>query len=132
MVQRTVTVKCDSFDDFAHFPVVPLISVSSVSYVDGAGANQTLSTDVYEVRTDGLVASLALKSGQTWPTPRTGSRITATAVVGYATVPPSVKHAMLLLVAHWVAERETVNVGNIVNTVPHAADALLVNYRTHA
>lgn len=130
LISRTVTVKCDCFDDFAHFPIVPLGSVSSVSYVDGAGATQTLSTSVYEVRSDGLTASLALKNGQSWPTIQAGSRITVTASVGYSAVPDATKHAALLLVALWFDTREAVNVGNIVTTMPHAVDALLSNHRS--
>ena len=120
LVSRTVTVKCDGFDDFAAFPVVPLQSVSSVSYVDAAGATQTLSTDVYEVRSDGLTASLVLKYGQSWPSIRDGSRITVTAVVGYSAVPDDIKHALLLLVAQGDMERETEQRG---------AHALLSNHR---
>lgn len=131
LVSRTVTVKCDSFDDFARFPVAPLTSVSSVSYVDNVGATQTLSTDAYEVRSDGLTASLALKSGQSWPTIQTGSRVTVTAVVGYSAVPDAIKHAALLLVATWFDHRATVSDGEMFE-IPHAVDALLSNYRTFA
>lgn len=106
LVSRTVTVKCDGFADFASFPIVPLTSVSSVSYVDGAGATQTLSTTVYEVRSDGLTASLVLKSGQSWPTIQSGSRITVTAIVGYSAIPADIKHALLLLVSQGDCERE--------------------------
>ncbi len=120
LVSRTVTVKCDSFDDFAAFPGVPLQSVSSVSYVDAAGATQTLSTDVYEVRSDGLTASLTLKYGQSWPSIRDGSRITVTAVVGYSVIPADIKHALLLLVAQGDADRIAEQAG---------AHALLANHR---
>jgi uncharacterized phiE125 gp8 family phage protein len=98
IASRTVTVKCDSFDDFAAVPL-PIISVSSVSYVDAAGATQTLSTDVYEVRADGLTGSLALKYAQAWPSIQTDSRITVTAVVGRASVPDDLKAVILLMVA---------------------------------
>jgi len=120
LVSRTVTVKCDSFDDFASFPVLPLTSISSIAYLDTAGASQTLSTDVYEVRTDGLTASIALKYGQSWPSIRDGSRITVTAVAGYASIPDDIKHALLLLVAQGDSERETEVRG---------AHALLANHR---
>ena len=111
LVTRTVTVKCDSFDDFAVFPLAPLSSVSSVSYVDTAGATQTLSTDVYEVRIDGLEASIVLKYGQSWPGIQSGSRITVTAVLGYSAIPPDIKHALLALVAQGDNEREAAFAG---------------------
>ena len=126
---RTVAWKCDSFDDFAHFPVVPLASVSSVAYVDGAGTTQTLSTDVYEVRTDGLQASLVLKSGQSWPSIQSGSRVTVTAVVG-GTVSDAIRHAMLLLIGDWYRARENTSMGAAQPVeMPHAVTALLANHR---
>lgn len=123
LVSRTVTIKCDSFDDFARFPVVPVSSISSVSYVDGAGATQTLSTSVYEVRSDGLDASIVLKNGQSWPDIQSGSRITVTAVVGYSAIPSDIKHALLILVAQGDNEREAAFAG---------AHDLLCNHRTGA
>ena len=122
IVTRTATVKCDVFADFAAFPL-PLVSVSSVQYVDGAGATQTLSTDVYEVRIDGLTASLALKSGQSWPSIQSGSRITVTAVIGRATVPDDVKHALLILVSQGFDER---------GKSPDWLNDLLCNHRIYA
>ena len=123
-----MTVKCDSFTDFALFPVVPLSSVSSIAYVDSAGAGQTLSTDVYEVRSDGLTASITLKYGQSWPSIQSGSRITVTAIAG-GDVPEAVKQA-LLLIGHWFSNREAVNVGMSVTEMPLAVPALLANHRS--
>lgn len=128
---RTVALKCDGFADFARFPVVPLASVSSVSYVDGDGAAQTLSASVYEVCSDGMQASLALKPGQSWPAIQSGSRITVTAVVG-AAVDDAVKHACLLLIGDWYRSRENTALGaNQPAEMPHAVTALLANHRVH-
>lgn len=131
LASRTITVKCDAFTDFSAFPIAPLTSVSSIAYLDGAGANQTLSTDVYEVRTDGLTASIVLKSGQSWPTIQSGSRITVTAVVGYSTIPESIVHALKLLVADWYDRRSGTSDKPITET-PHAVAALLSNHRSFA
>jgi len=139
LVSRTITAKCDSFADFTRVPVAPLGAVSSVAYVDSAGADQTLATSVYDVRSDGLTASLALKADQAWPTIQTGSRITVTATAGYATVPPSIKHAILLLVSLWFDNRSPLSSvtraapeGSIIPEVPHAVESLLANYRSFA
>ena len=51
---------------------------------------------------------------------------------GYASndaVPASLRHAALLLIGHWYENREAVNVGNIVQDVPLAYDALISAYR---
>ncbi|MFZ5338746.1 head-tail connector protein [Enterobacter asburiae] len=42
-----------------------------------------------------------------------------------------VKAAMLLLVGHWYANRETVSVGQTVAEVPFAVEALLQPYRIY-
>ncbi len=96
LASQTVSIKCDGFSDFVRLSESPVQSVSSVSYVDASGATQTLSADVYELRSDGLEAAIVLKYGQAWPSIRQGSRITVTVVVGYAAVPPAIVHAMLL------------------------------------
>ncbi len=131
IIARTITVKCDGFTDFAAFPIVPLASVSSVSYVDSAGATQTLSTDVYEVRSDGLTASLVLKNGQSWPATQTGARITVTAIVGDSAAGEAVKHAMLLLIEQWYDHRSGIS-DKPMTEMPHAVTALLCNYRAYA
>lgn len=131
IVSRTLTAKCDSFADFANLPILPLGAVSSVSYVDAGGTTQTLSSSVYEVRSDNLTASIVLKSGQSWPSIQTGSRITVTATAGFASVPPDLKLAVLLLVADRYDNRgNTVLGSNQPAEMPHAVTALLTNYRT--
>lgn len=42
-----------------------------------------------------------------------------------------VKAAMLLLIGHWYANREAVNIGNITSSVPFAVEALLQPYRIY-
>lgn len=131
IITQTVVVKCDGFTDLAALPIAPVASISSITYVDTAGASQTLSTDVYELRASGLSASIVLKFGQAWPTIQTGSRITVTAIAGAATAPAEIKHAALMLVAHWFLNREAVGPDNMA-PMPMAVDALLTNWRLFA
>ena len=119
---RTVAVMCDGFADFDNFPIVPLSSVSGITYVDSNGSTQTLSTSVYEVRSDGLTVSITLKYNQVWPAIQDGSRITVTAVTG-GNVPEAVKHALLLLIAQSVDNIEPVKAGET------NVDWLLCNHR---
>lgn len=127
IVNRTVTVKCDSFSDLASFEIAPVASITSISYVDVAGSAQTLSAGVYEFRTDKLEAGIVLKYGQSWPSIQTGSRITVTAVVGYTAVPADIKHAILLIVGQSVDQREPVKMDGATT-----ADLLLANHRIYA
>lgn len=123
IAEQIVTVKCDCFTEFAWFPETPVQSVT-ITYVDTDGATQTLADTVYELRSDGLDASIVLKYGQTWPTIQLGSRISVTAVVGYETAPPAIKQALLLLVADGFEQREPSKVDGRT-----AADDLLSNFR---
>ncbi|RWN58752.1 hypothetical protein [Mesorhizobium sp.] len=121
---QTVVVKCDCFGDMARLPEAPVQSVTSITYVDTDGATQTLATSVYELRSDGLESSIVLKYGQSWPSIQTNSRITLTAVVGTADVPPAVKHAMLLFMAGGHEMRE-----NSAAAAWTTVDVLLSNFR---
>lgn len=45
--------------------------------------------------------------------------------------PPPIKVAVMMLVAQWYMARAAVNIGNIVNEMPFAVDALLQPYRVY-
>lgn len=123
LVSQTVVMRASSFCDLGHLPVAPLISTTSVTYLDTAGAEQTLSTDVYESVLVGLEPSIRLKINQSWPSPRTATdalRVTATA--GYSSLPASIKHALLLLIGKWFDDRS-------VGEVPEGVKSLLSNHR---
>lgn len=124
LATQTVEVKCDCFADMDRLPLAPAQSVTSIAYVDTAGLPETLATSVYEHRFDGLDAAIVTKYGERWPAIQPGSRITLTAVVGYETLPPSIKHAMLLWIAEAYENRE-----NAAAPGWTAFDALLCNYR---
>ena len=121
---QTIVAKCDSFDDMARLPDAPVTSITSIAYVDPDGVTQTLATSVYELRADDLDASVVLKFNQSWPAIQPGSRIIVTAVVGYATAPPAVHHAMLVHIADHFSDHEMVVVNGFTTF-----DALLVNHR---
>lgn len=127
LAEQAVEVKCDSFADMARLPVAPALSVTSIEYRDTTGAEQTLSTDVYEERFDDLEAAIVLQYGQRWPAIQPGSRITLTAVVGYETLPPAVKVAMLMFIADSYNQRENAEAGDWT-----AVDYLLCNFRRGA
>ena len=129
---KTEVAKCDYFSDMARLSIAPVNSVSSIQYVDTDGVTQTLSTDVYEVRAEGVDPAVVLKYNQSWPSIQPGSRVTLTAVAGYASPDAPIVHAMLLLIAYWFREHEPVNVGNITSDLSFTVDALLINHRRNA
>lgn len=124
---QTVEMKCDGFCDLNRLPEAPVSSVTSIKYIDADGVEQTLADSVYELRADGLEAEIVTKYGQQWPPIRLGSRITVTAVVGYAAAPPAVKHAALLWIADAYENRENAKLEDWT-----ALDALLCNFRRGA
>ena len=132
---QTLAMRCDAWADLTRLPVAPIQSLTSVTYVDTAGATQTLSALVYETRLYGLEPGLALIDGQSWPDTRKGSLITVTVIAGYGdqtAQPPAVIQAMRLLIGDFYAFRETAATGAMAS-IPTAAavEALLANERVH-
>jgi uncharacterized phiE125 gp8 family phage protein len=126
---QTLAAECDQWSDFCRLPSGPVNAVSLVSYIEGAGAAQTLSSTVYELVKDGLEASIKLKYGQVWPSTRYGSRITTTFTAGHATVPPVIVHAIKLLVSHWYENREPATDAKATGMLADMVDDLLCNHR---
>lgn len=123
LVEQTVEVKCDGICDLASIPLAPVQSVV-VKYIDWNGAEQTLADTVYELRSEGLQTGLKLKFGQSWPVLQGGSRVTVTAVCGYADgeVPPQVLQAIRIkTIAELDGRRDPEDVA--------AVEALLANHR---
>lgn len=112
-------------------PKPPLVSVSSISYVDENGIDRTLHASQYAVDTASYPGRILRAYGVSWPSVRregVAAPVTVTYVAGRANpsaVPEPFKHAIKMLVGHWYANREEVNVGNIVSTMPMSARALL-------
>ena len=122
-------------------PKAPLRSITSITYTDQNGDGQTFSSSLYTVDANDKQGWVYLAYNQDWPDTRgEPNAVTITFVGGYApgsaspvdhaeNVPQPIKRAMLLLVGHWYANREAVNVGSSVNEMPMAVDALLTPYR---
>ncbi|WP_184468481.1 head-tail connector protein [Rhizobium esperanzae] len=127
LATQTIEVKCDRFCDFDRLPAAPAQSVTSIAYIATDGTDATVTLGDVEQRFDGLEAAIVPAYGKQWPVPRNGSRITLTAVVGYASLPPSIKHAMLLWIADAYEQRENKELPGW-----SAFDALLCNYRRGA
>jgi uncharacterized phiE125 gp8 family phage protein len=123
LVSQTVLMQGRDFCDLRSLPIAPVISVSSVKYLDSAGVEQTLDTSVYEAVTAGLEPLIRLKINQSWPSIRCASdAVRVTAVCGYSALPAPVKSAILLIISSWFDSRD-------VGPVPDGAISLLANYR---
>jgi uncharacterized phiE125 gp8 family phage protein len=91
-------------------------SVSSVTYVDEAGATQTLASSGYQVDVTSLPPRVTPAYGAYWPAARgtTYQAVRVTFVAGYglaAAVPDALKAAIKLLTSHWYENREAAGAG---------------------
>lgn len=119
--------------DFPHpcdplrLAIWPVASVTSVTYYDADNASQTLASSVYQLFADARGNYLGLKPDQDWPSVydrRDALRVTYVAGAAVNAVPPAAKTAILMLVAHWYANREAVADGAKAS-VPHGFDMLV-------
>lgn len=103
-IRATFVQSLDEFEDEILLHRGPLQSVSSVTYYDTDGVQQTLSTDIYGVDTArGMVHR---KIDQQWPaTNRERNNVAITFVAGYAevaaNVPRLIQEAMLMQIGAW-------------------------------
>lgn len=92
LVEQTWVLKLDAFpcgDDVwarrIELPRPAVLSVTSVAYVDSAGASQTLSALAYTLQGDEYGACIHEAYGYTWPTTREQpDAVTVTYLAGYA------------------------------------------------
>lgn len=137
ILRQTWDLTLDRFpgysDEAIEIPLPPLISVSSVSYVDTAGDTQTWSAAEYQVDTASEPGRLVPAYGYKWPSTRDqlGS-VTIRFVAGYgsdpADAPERIRLAVAQLAAHWYNEREALAPGQ-VNRVPYNIENAVANYR---
>ena len=126
---QTLRASFDGFADAMALPRGPVQSVASVTYLDTAGASQTVATDTYDTDLVSDTQWVLLAPGQSWPATYAGrNAVQITYTTGYTTCPPAVRHALLLLMGDWYRVRENSVLGQIVE-MPHAVGALLANYR---
>ena len=115
-------------------PLAPLVSVTSIKYVDTDGATQTLATSEYVVDIGVKPGEIELAFDKSWPSTR-GQRnaVTVRMIVGHGEgpgdVPEDAKAVMKLLIGTWYDNREGVIVGTISSKLPDAVESLLWGLR---
>lgn len=131
MLTTVRRVTLDGFPCIIRLWKPPIISVTSITYIDTAGGTQTLSSSDYITSLISVPGRITPAYGLTWPS--TQSRMDAVNVnytAGYASaalVPQDLKHAMLLLVKHWWEHREAAATGS-VKEIEFAVSALCMPY----
>jgi uncharacterized phiE125 gp8 family phage protein len=134
LVQQTWTGKMDYFPDSneIEIPLAPLVSVSSVKYIDTDGDLQTFSSASYTVDLSGVLGRIYLNYGESWPSIRVEpNAVRIEFIAGYgdaSTVPEDVRSWMLLRIGERYEHREGTVVGTIATRLP-GVDALVTGER---
>lgn len=130
LISQTVDMYLDSFpSEWINLP--PLQSVTSITYIDENGDEQTLPSDQYQVDSISKPAGVAPAFGLSWPIARAQSNaVKIRLIAGYgdaSAVPACIKQWILLRVKEAYDNRQAVSIGNIQLTeLPHSfVDGLL-------
>ncbi len=127
------SIDCFPADECLFIPRPPLISITSIKYVDPNADTQTFDPVNYYVDPLGEPGRVVLKSGSAWPvTNLQPGSVLVRYEAGYAdaaSVPADLKTALLLLVGHLYENREAVLAGAAANELPFGVDALLTPHR---
>ena len=119
--------------DVLDLPLRPVQSIVSVSVLSADGVPTTIDAADYRLDAASAPPRLVRRAGA-WPSPgRARGGIEIDLVCGYGAsgghVPQPIRHALLLLVAHWYEHRDPVEIGSASTRIPEAISLLLEPYR---
>lgn len=112
----------------------PDVSAATVKYLDASGVEQTVDADLFDRLEDERGTIIRFRDTFSYPVivndRGDGVRVEFTAGYGATAgnVPASIRTAILLMVAHWYANRETVTDGTL-SEIPFGASALIAPFR---
>ncbi len=115
-------------------PLAPVASVTSVVVIAADGTRATLDPAAYLLDGSGNTPRLVLAGSTPLPRPgRVANGIEITFVAGHgstgADVPAPLRHAILLLAAHWYENRQPVEIGLAGEPLPLTIAELIAPYR---
>jgi len=116
-------------------PLRPVQSIAAVRLYDENAVATTLDPATYLLDGAGVPPRLVRQGALVWPRPgRVANGIEVAFTAGYgnaaADVPPPLRQAILLLVAHWYEHRSPLEPGAPAEPVPDMVSELLAPYRT--
>jgi uncharacterized phiE125 gp8 family phage protein len=136
LCEQTLRQDYDAFCTRLRLPLSPVISITSVKHYDTAGVQQTITSTNYTLKNDDLGPYVEFISTYAFPALYVErASVSVTYLAGYATVtgawtgPDAIKQAMLLLIRQWFDNPTPVIVGQTVEKMPYAVDALLAPFR---
>ncbi len=141
LATQSIAVVVDELKGSIELPFSPAQAIDSITYIDTAGATQTLATSVYQLDNYSEPPMVKLKFDQDWPTTRDQEdAATITYTAGYTEgespntfpLPGVIRAAMLLIIGNLYENRqEDVLHGSkhAFNSLPMGVYALLQPYR---
>ncbi len=135
--RRRSAIDSDIRDDAIPLLKPPIVSIDSVDYTDADGNPQTMPAADYETDIWDEPGAIVPAIGVDWPDTVGGiNDVSVTYTAGYDGVahvlPPSLKHAMLMLVAHWHEHREAAIEARPPQGFEFAFDSLISQARVGA
>lgn len=123
---QTVTAFPRTFEP-AFLPRPPIASLVSAKYTDKDGTQHEMAEGACIISNDKVYFPNPPSTGELFAV----NPIQVTYTTGYTTLPPSLRQAILMLVAHWYNNREAVQIGSRINEVAadHAFENLIKHYR---
>ena len=102
-----------SFSGTETLPKSPVLALTSVAYVNSAGAAITATLGNFVLYLNDDLAQISPINGADWPDGDTSrpDGVTVTFTAGYTALPDSLRMAVLLLLGHYYTNREAVGAG---------------------
>lgn len=131
LITQTVEIRADGFPAAFRLPVAPVITITSIKYIDTTGTLITLAADQYKLVQSTTPPLIVPAYSVTWPTTRAEmDAIGIILSVGYGVVsddvPPTIIEAIKLLLGHFYTNRVDEVTGTIVSKLTLNADKLLL------
>lgn len=127
LLPQTWRLSLDHFPCEIVVPLGPVTAVTSVTYRDGAGVEQSVSGPRYDLDQQPLRIWPARDTS--WPSvAREPGAVKVTFVCGHQTLPRDLRWALLLLVGHFYENREAVADGGLTE-LPLGVASILERYR---
>jgi uncharacterized phiE125 gp8 family phage protein len=124
LVAQTFQLKLDEFPDEIILPRSPVISVSSITYKDTAGATQTLATTEYILHTADDPPKITLAYSKSWPSVYDEPRcITVTFIAGYAAKFTAATNGTCTIYGRTLTNGDVVRVSNSGGALPTGLSA---------
>jgi uncharacterized phiE125 gp8 family phage protein len=132
LITQTLEIRQDCFTECIKLPHPPVISITSVKYIDTDGVEQTLGSSNYVLDDYPLVPYIREAYGISWPSTRdepNAVRVRYSAGYGSASdVPQLIREAIMLIVGHWMNFQPQSENGLVLARVPYAVQDMLSQY----